>query len=139
MYRVDANSRWQIHCSGPDFTWIIYTVSKFHGMMHTRSCVQGICACREACRLARISCHVEQGPKWSLYKGSGRCFTRFLRCVEVYHDLDHLDVLYRGIHAYSSLYLHWNHVVSRCSGYHRPCISFIFFLLLSSSSVSLAL
>ena len=23
-----------------------------------------------------------------VYKGSGRCFTRFLRCVEVSHDLD---------------------------------------------------
>ena len=23
-----------------------------------------------------------------IYKGSGRCFARFLRCVEVYNDLD---------------------------------------------------
>ena len=38
-----------------------------------------------------------------VYIGSGECFARFLRCVEVYHDLDYLDVLYRGIHAYRSL------------------------------------
>ena len=38
-----------------------------------------------------------------VYKGIGRCFARFLRCVKVYHNLDHLDVLYRGIHAYCSL------------------------------------
>ena len=36
-------------------------------------------------------------------KGTGRCLARFLRCVEVYHDLDHLDVLYRGLCAYCSL------------------------------------
>ena len=41
MYKVDANSRWRIHCSGPDFTWIIYDISKFHGVMHTWSCVRG--------------------------------------------------------------------------------------------------
>ena len=29
-----------------------------------------------------------------VYKGSGRCFAIFLHCVEVYHNLDHLDVLY---------------------------------------------
>ena len=60
------------------------------------------------------------------YKGTGRCFARFLRCVKVYHNLDHLDVLYRGIHAYCSLQLHRNHAVSRSSEYHRPRISFIF-------------
>ena len=38
-----------------------------------------------------------------VYKSTGRCFARFLCCVEVYHDLDHLDVLYSGIHAYCSL------------------------------------
>ena len=27
----------------------------------------------------------------------------FLRCVEVYHDLDHLDMLYRGVCIYCSL------------------------------------
>ena len=67
-YRVDTNSRWRIHCSGPDFTRNIYAVSKFHGVMHTWSCVRGICMCREACRLARISCHVEQGSKWRLLR-----------------------------------------------------------------------
>ena len=36
-------------------------------------------------------------------KGTGRCLARFLRCVEVYHDSDHLDVLYRGLRAYCSL------------------------------------
>ena len=50
-----------------------------------------------------------------VYKGTGRCFARFLRCVEVYHDLDCLDVLYRGIHAYCSLQLHRHHNVIRCS------------------------
>ena len=59
-YRVDTNSRWQIYCSGPDFTWIIYAISKFHGMIHTWSCVLRICACREVFRLARISCHIER-------------------------------------------------------------------------------
>ena len=44
-------------------------------------------------------------------KGTGRFFTRFLCWVEVYHDLDHLDMLYRGIGAYCSLYLHQNHIV----------------------------
>ena len=38
-----------------------------------------------------------------VYKGTGRCFARFLWCVEVYHSLDHLDMLYWGIHAYCSL------------------------------------
>ena len=38
-----------------------------------------------------------------IYKGTGWCFTRFLCCVVVYHDVDNLDVLYRGIHAYCSL------------------------------------
>ena len=32
-----------------------------------------------------------------VYEGTGRCFARFLRCFEVYHDLDHLDVLYSSI------------------------------------------
>ena len=72
-------------------------------------------------RLARIRCHVEQGPN-GVYYGTGRCLARFLRCFEVYHDLDRLDVLYRGIHAYCSLQLYRNHVVSRsCSEYRRPC------------------
>ena len=66
----------------------------------------------------------------SVYKGSGGCFARFLCCVRVYYNLGHLDVLYRGIHAYCKLQLNLNHVVSRCSEYHHPCISFIFFLLL---------
>ena len=38
-----------------------------------------------------------------VYKGSGGCFTRFLHCVKVSHNLDHLDMLYRGIHAHCSL------------------------------------
>ena len=46
-------------------------------------------------RLARISCHVRQIPKWHL-KGTRRLFTRFLHCVEVSHNLGHLDELYRG-------------------------------------------
>ena len=50
-----------------------------------------------------------------VYKGSGRCFTGFLRCVEVSHDLDCLDVLYRVVRIYCSLWLHRNHVISRCS------------------------
>ena len=65
-YRVDSNLRWQKHCSGPDFTRIIYAVSNFHGVMPTWSYVQGVCAYREACRLARIICHVKRGPKWHL-------------------------------------------------------------------------
>ena len=52
--------------------------------------------CREACRLARISCHIGQVPKWRL-NGTGKLFSGFLCCVEVSHDLDHLDVL-QGIH-----------------------------------------
>ena len=40
-------------------------------------------------RLARISCHVGRVP--------GKFFSGFLRCVEVSHNLDRLDVLYRGI------------------------------------------
>ena len=93
------NSKWQIHCSGPDFTWIIYAISKFHGMMHPRSCVQGYAhAVRPvgSPESAVTSSEVQNG----IYNGTGRCFTRFLRCVEVYHDLDHLDILYRGIRAY---------------------------------------
>ena len=31
-------------------------------------------------------------------RGYGRLFTRFLRCVKTLHDLDHLDMLYRGTH-----------------------------------------
>ena len=38
-----------------------------------------------------------------VYKGSGRCFTGFLHCVEVSHDLDCLDVLYRVVHIYCSV------------------------------------
>ena len=95
--RVDAILRWRIHCSGPDFTRIIYAVMKFHGLIRTWSCVWGVCACRETCRLARISCHVGWVPKWHL-KGTSKLFTGFLRCVRVSHDLDCLDVPYRGIH-----------------------------------------
>ena len=87
--------KWRIHCSGPDFTRIIHVVSKFHGVVCTWSCVRGVCACREACRLARISCHIGRVPKWRL-KGTGKLFSGFLRCVEVSHDLDCLDVLYRA-------------------------------------------
>ena len=86
--------KWWIHCSGPNFTWIIYAVSKFHSVIHTWSCVQGVCSCKEACRLARISCHVRRVPKWCL-KGTGKLFSGFLHCVEVSYNLDHLDVLYR--------------------------------------------
>ena len=71
MYRVDAILKWWIHCSGPDFTRIIYAVSKFHGVIRTCSCVRRVCMCREACRLARISCHVRRVPKWCL-KGTGK-------------------------------------------------------------------
>ena len=54
-----------------------------------------------------------------------------VHCVKVYHNLDHLDVLYRvsAITAAFNLQLHWNHVVSRCSEYCRPWILFIFLLL----------
>ena len=92
----DTNPRWRIHCSGPDFTRIIYAVWKFHGVMRTWSCVPGVCACRKACRLARISCHVGRVPKWRL-KGTGKLLSGFLCCVEVSHNLDLLDVLYRGV------------------------------------------
>ena len=34
-------------------------------------------------------------PKWRL-KGTGKLFSRFLHCVEVSHNLDRLDVLYRA-------------------------------------------
>ena len=63
--RVEAILRWRIHCSGPDFT---YDVSKFYGVICTWSCVQGVCMCREACRLTRISCYIGRVPKWRLYK-----------------------------------------------------------------------
>ena len=29
----------------------------------------GVCVCREACRLVRISCHLKRGPKYGVYKG----------------------------------------------------------------------
>ena len=41
------------------------------------------------------SAHVRRIPKWRP-KGTGKLFTGFLNCVEVSHDLDCLDVLYRG-------------------------------------------
>ena len=93
MYRVEVNLSWRIHCSGPNFTRIIYAVSKFHSVISTWSCVRGVCMCREAYRLARVSCHVGWVPKWHL-KSIGKLFSGFLCCVEVSHDLDHLDVLY---------------------------------------------
>ena len=59
VYKVNAILRWWIHCSGPYFTWIIYAVSKFHSVIHTCTwAVWGVCACREACRLAVISCDI---------------------------------------------------------------------------------
>ena len=73
-----------------------YAVSKLYGVIRTWSCVRGVWACREACRLVRISFHVERVPKWHL-KGTGRLFTGFLLGVEVSHDFDHLDMLYKGI------------------------------------------
>ena len=109
-YRVDVILRWRIHCSEPDFTWIIYAVSKFHGVIRTWSCVRGVCLCMEACsRLARISCHIRWVPKGHL-KGTGKLFTRFLRCFEVSHDLDCLDVLCRGVRVDCNVELHSNHV-----------------------------
>ena len=83
---------------------IIYAISKFHGVMHTWSCVQEVCACARrpvvgSPESAVMSSEVQNG----VYKASGGCFARFLRCVKVYHNLDHLDMLYRGIHAYCSL------------------------------------
>ena len=91
-YRVEANSRWQIPCSGPDFTRIIYAVLKFHSVIRTWSCVRGGCACREAWRLARISFHVRRVPKWHL-KGTGKLFSEFLCCVEVSHNIDLLALI----------------------------------------------
>ena len=92
MNRIDAISRWRIHCSGPDFTGIIFAISKFHDLISTLSCV-AVCACREACRFTRISCDVGHISKWHL-KGSGRWCTGFLCCVKVLGSLDHLEVLY---------------------------------------------
>ena len=74
----------------PDFSQIIYAVSNYHSVIRTWSCVRGVCACRKACRLARISCHVGQVPKWRL-KGTGK-LSGFLYCVEVSHNL---GLLYR--------------------------------------------
>ena len=106
------------------WTRLIYGISKSHGVIRTWSCVQGVCVCREACSLARISCHVGQVPKWCL-KGTGKLFSGFLRFVEVSHDLDHLHVLYWDVCVDCNLLLRRNHVWSRHSGSHRLCILFI--------------
>ena len=123
------------------FTCIIYAVSKFHhSVMCTWICVQGVCTCREACRFVftRISCHVGKVPKWHL-KGShlakrlslnDKRFARFLHCVEVIHDLDYLDVLYRGIRAYTAA-ITFTRITSKFSvlnvSIHTFC-SFLFIL-----------
>ena len=48
-------------------------------------------------RRAGISCHIGRVLKWCL-KGSVTCklFTGFFCCVQVSHNLDCLDVLYRA-------------------------------------------
>ena len=53
--------------------------------------------------LPKSACHhVRRVPKWRL-KGTGKLFSGFLRCVEVSHNLDHMDMLYRGVHIDRSL------------------------------------
>ena len=133
-YRVDTNSRWWI-CTAVDPTSprLSMPYRSFTAWCIPGAVYGGYARAGRPVGLpesAVTSSEVQNG----VYKGTGRCFARFLRCVEVYHDLDRLDVLYRGIRAYCSLQLHQNYIVSRCSEYHRPRISFILFFFLSKPS-----
>ena len=47
--------------------------------------------------------------QWRL-KGTGKLFTGFLCCVKASHNLDCLDVLYRGVRFDCNVELHSNHV-----------------------------
>ena len=78
--------------------WFVRCV--LYSVMHTWSCVQRYARAGRPVgspESAVTSSKVQNG----VYKG--RCFARFLCCVKVYHNLDHLDVLYRDIRAYCSL------------------------------------
>ena len=71
----------RIHCSGPNFTQIIYAISKISWCdTYLQLYTGGMCVQGGLYRLTGISCHV----RWVVSKFS--------------HDLDHLDVQYRGVH-----------------------------------------
>ena len=61
--------------------------------MHTCSCVRGgkrVQGGLQARQNQLSHCEVQNG----VYKSSGKCFARFLHCVEVYHDLYHTSMKY---------------------------------------------
>ena len=84
MYRVDANSRWRIHCSGPDFTRIIiYAVSKFHGVIRIPGAVyEGYARAGRPVGLPESVVTSGKFQNGVYRKGTGKLFSGFLRCVE---------------------------------------------------------
>ena len=67
--------------------------------MHTWSCVQEYVHAERPKGSPESAVTLGKAQN-GVYKGSGRCFAIALHCVEVYHNLDCLDVLYRGICIY---------------------------------------
>ena len=77
------------------------SVSEFRSNMYTWSCVGGM-HMQEPMGLLDSTVKLVKLQKRHP-QGSGNWCTRFLHCAKILAGLDHLDVLYTGVHIYCNL------------------------------------